>query len=71
VVIASQTATVPTRAAAIDECVAVASPSWQTLLDVGDALVGRAVIDRGRIATALAGYEIVSPSRSCGSGEPE
>ena len=55
VVIASHTATAPTHAAAFVGIAALASASWQTLLAAGGALAGRALVDRGRVATALVG----------------
>lgn len=59
VVLGSQVVTGPARASAFVCGVAVASASWQTLLAGSGAVVGRALVDRGRVATAVVGYGVV------------
>jgi threonine/homoserine/homoserine lactone efflux protein len=59
VVLGSQTAATPARAAAFVVGVALASASWQTVLATSGAFVGRVLIDPGRLATGVVGYGIV------------
>jgi threonine/homoserine/homoserine lactone efflux protein len=59
VVLGSQTAATPARAAAFVVGVALASATWQIMLATSGALAGRVLIDRGRLATGVVGYGIV------------
>jgi arginine exporter protein ArgO len=59
VVLGNQAATGAARAAAFVIGVALASASWQTLLAGSGAVVGRTLVDRGRVATAFVGNGIV------------
>lgn len=59
VVLGSQAVTGAGRGVAFVCGVALASASWQTLLAGSGAMLGRALVDRGRLATAVLGYGVV------------
>jgi threonine/homoserine/homoserine lactone efflux protein len=58
-VLATRTTTRPIDAAMFVGGVAIASASWQTFLAGSGALLGRTLVARGRLATALIGNGII------------
>jgi arginine exporter protein ArgO len=59
IVLANQAVAGGAQAVAFVGGVALASASWQALLAISGALVGRAFVYRGHLATAVLGYGVV------------